>query len=59
MEGDAEEAVRKTSDFINDEHFLINEDSYSVHSGRNVRRRRSNPDEQISGGLLITELNIY
>ena len=50
MEGDiVEEGVHKISDFINDEHIVIIDDKYHLPTGRNVRRRRSNPDEQIAG----------
>ena len=38
----------KISDFINDKHFIVKDDVYDLHRGRQVRRRR-NSSETFSG----------
>ena len=32
------------SEYINDKHFINKDDLYDLHSGRQVRRRRSSPE---------------
>ena len=34
----------KVTDFINDKHFIVKDDVYDLHRGRQVRRRRSSPE---------------
>ena len=35
---------QQISDFIHDKHFIVKDDLHVLHSGRQVRRRRSSPE---------------
>ena len=44
----------RVSDLIDDEDVLMEDDFYTTHSGRQVRRRRSVLDQKTSGLITIT-----
>ena len=43
----------RVSDLVDDEDVLMEDDFYTTHSGRQVRRRRSVPDQKTSGYLIV------
>ena len=43
----------RESDLIDDEDVLMEDDFYTTHSGRQVRRRRSVPDQKTSGWITV------
>ena len=49
----SEDSGGRVSDLIDDEDVLMEDDFYTTNSGRQVRRRRSVPDQKTSG--LITD----
>ena len=50
-EKDEEVGSFKVSDFVHDQHILINDDHYDIHEDRSVRRRRGT-SETLAGKQL-------
>ena len=50
----SEDSGERLSDLIDDEDVLMEDDFYTTNSGRQVRRRRSFPDQKTSGLITIT-----
>ena len=50
----SEDTGGHVSDLIDDEDVLMEDDFYTTNSGRQVRRRRSFPDQKTSGLITIT-----
>ena len=47
----------RVSDFVHDQHFIINDDLYDVHDERSVRRRRG--ASQTFHGKIVQSTTIY
>ena len=47
------------SEYINDKHFINKDDLYDLHSGRQVRRRRSSPEPIIGEWCFFMYLHIF